>query len=75
MDTPRCKCPMDAEGKRIACHTDCAIHGWNSPVPLKPYILSDSDKAILRSMRIAISDSAAIQDVRKSDEDRWKERR
>jgi hypothetical protein len=69
MDSARCRCsPGVYRG-------DCPIHGFSSPDPLQPYALTQTDKDMLRTMRIAVTDSADIQAVRQADEDRWRERR
>jgi hypothetical protein len=66
MDTARCLCTSIARALR------CPFHGDSPKDPLKPYVLTDSDKAILRSMRIAFTDSAEIQQIRQADEDRFR---
>jgi hypothetical protein len=69
MDTARCRCsPGIIRG-------DCPIHGISTPDPLKPYALTQTDKDMLRTMRIAVMDSDEIQAIRQSEEDRWRERR
>ena len=66
MDTARCLCSVGI------IKVDCPIHGMSSPHPWTPYVLTDSDKTMLRTMRIAYTDSAAIQSVRQADEDRFR---
>jgi hypothetical protein len=71
METARCQCPHGIDGKRFGVHPSCAIHGWSSPHPRFPYALTEPDRRLLKSFRIAISDSAEIQAVRQADEQRF----
>lgn len=75
MDSARCRCPRDSVGATCGVHPACPIHGPSGPDPVKPYVLIENDRRFLKSMRIAAIDTAAIEDVRKADENRFKERR
>ena len=72
MDVVRCKCPTDSAGTKCGRNAACAIHGDHSPVPLRAWILSHSDKDLLRSMRIAVLTADEIEELRKADEDRFR---
>lgn len=71
MDVVRCKCPRDVRGTRCGTHPTCALHGWSSPHPSMPYKLTAPDRQMLRTLRIAVEDSVAIEAVRQSDERRF----
>jgi hypothetical protein len=71
MDAVRCRCPYDSNGTRCGRHPACAIHGMHGIDPLVPYLLNESDKAILRGMRIGWCDAAAIAEVRHAEEQRF----
>lgn len=72
MDSARCICPPDGDGKRACDLPSCPIHGAVTKWPLVPYRLSENDRKMLRSFRIATTDTTDIQDVRQADEDRFK---
>ena len=75
MDTARCRCLHNPKGERVGVNSSCPFHGPSGTDPLRSYTLTPSDRELLASMRIAVGDSSdAIQQVRQSDEDRWKER-
>lgn len=63
-DVARCLCQLD--------RARCPIHGDSPKHPVKPYVLSENDRTMLKTMRIATTDSAEIQQVRQADEDRWR---
>ena len=71
-DVARCACPKDSSGTKCGRTPTCPIHGDSARDPLKPYVLTISDRELLKSMRIQVTDSAAIQDVRQADEDRFR---
>lgn len=72
MDTARCRCTHDAAGVRQTRNLDCPIHGFSAGDPKVPYALTQSDKTMLRTMRIDPYDHAALQELRQADEDRFK---
>ena len=71
-DVARCRCPIDSTNTKCGVNPACPIHGYSAPNPLKPYVLSQGDRDLLKSMRIALTDTAEIEAVRKADEDRWR---
>lgn len=71
-DVARCKCPHDSTGAKCGRHPACAFHGDSPKDPIKPYALTETDKALLRTMKIQIFDSVEIQQVRQADEDRFR---
>ena len=71
-DVARCTCPKDSTGTKCGRAPTCAFHGDTPKDPIKPYLLTVADRDVLKGMRIAVTDSAAIQEVRKADEDRWR---
>lgn len=71
MESARCLCPHDSQGKKCGRHQGCPIHGYSSPNPLISYFLTYTDKTILRGMRIDPEDTVAIQEIRQADEDRF----
>ena len=73
-DVARCRCPIDSAGTKCGVNPACPIHGYSAPNPLKPYVLSQADRDLLKSMRIAITTTDDIEETRKADENRWKER-
>lgn len=72
MDSVRCTCPRDSYGARRDRNPACAIHGVAGDTPLIDWTLTREDRAFLRTNKIDPEDSAAIQQVRQADEDRWK---
>jgi hypothetical protein len=66
MDSARCLCVHDTRSPR------CPIHGDSGVDPIKPYRLSEADRQLLHSFRIAVADSAEIQQVRQAEEDRFR---
>lgn len=71
MDTVRCLCPTDSLGARCGRHPACAIHGVCSVDPIMPYQLSDYDRKLLSSFRIATVTAADIAETRAADEGRF----
>ena len=72
MEHARCLCARDGESKLLQQHYGCPFHGYTSFFPKVPYVLTWNDKRLLHSLRVDPEDSAAIQDVRQADEDRFK---
>jgi hypothetical protein len=72
MDSARCRCLQDPAGQRVGCNPACPIHGTSGADPIKPYRLSEADRQLLHSFRIAVADSAEIQQVRQAEEDRFR---
>jgi hypothetical protein len=71
-DVARCRCLLDVNGKPNPINPACPIHGYSSPHPQKPYLLTQGDKDALKAIKIAVTDAAAIEEVRKADEDRFR---
>jgi len=71
-DVARCLCPHDSAGVKSGRNRVCPFHGDNDKSPKTPYVLTNKDRARLTAMRIAVTDTAAIEAVRKADEDRWR---
>lgn len=72
MDSARCRCIQDVAGKVVARSAICPIHGDSGKDPITPYRLTEQDRQLLRTNRIAVTDSEAIQQVRQADEDRFR---
>lgn len=70
-DVARCLCPHDFKAVRCGLNQCCPIHGWSAPTPRGTYRLSEPDRRMLKSFRIAVDDSEAIEDVRKAEEQRF----
>jgi hypothetical protein len=62
MDIARCLCPA----------ARCPFHGDSPKDPIKPYVLTQSDHTLLKSLRIAPFDTREIEQVRQADEDRFR---
>lgn len=48
-DIARCICPQEPKGGR---HKECPIHGDAHKDPLKPYVLTTTDRELLKTFRI-----------------------
>jgi hypothetical protein len=71
-DVARCRCPIDSAGAKCGRNVLCPIHGDSPKDPVTPWVLNDKDRAQLKAMRIATTDSEDIQQVRQADEDRFR---
>jgi hypothetical protein len=71
MDTARCRC-AHVDGVRQGRNLDCPIHGFSGGDPKVPYALTQTDKVMLRTMRIDPYDHGAIQELRQADENRYR---
>lgn len=67
-DVARCLC---IPGTRTALNPKCPFHGDSPKDPKRPWVLSERDRQALRDLRIAATDSEAIEQVRKLDEGRF----